>query len=72
MFACLQAALLSFQYDWVSMLKSDLGLSELGFRCLVFRRYDMQDDVELDEIAQRYATALRKKFDPNVVSDSVA
>jgi len=62
---------MSLQYDWVSMLKSDLGLSELGFRCLVFNRYDMQDDVQLDDSQQRYAVALRKKFDHSVVSDSV-
>jgi len=62
---------MGFQFDWVSMLKSDLGLSELGFRCLLFNRYDMQDGVELDDNEQRYATALRKKFDPSIAADTV-
>jgi len=63
---------MGFQYDWVSMLKSDLGLSELGFRTLLFHRYDMQDDVELDENDYRYAITLRKKYDPSIVADSVS
>jgi len=62
---------LGFQYHWVSLLKSDLGLSELGFRSLLFRRYDMQDDAMLDDSEQRYAAALRKKFDPSITADSV-
>ena len=62
---------MGFQYDWVSMLKSDLGVSELGFRCLLFNRYDMQDGVQLDENELRYATALRKKFDPSIATDTV-
>jgi len=71
MFTYLQAVLLGFQYDWVSMLKSDLGLSELGFRCLLFRRYDMQDNVELDDNEQRYATALMNKFHFSAAADAV-
>jgi len=66
-----QAALFGFQYDWVSLLKSDLGLSELGFRCLLFRRHDMQDAAELDDNEQRYVAVLRKKFDPSITTDSV-
>jgi len=66
----LQTALRSFSFDWVSMLKSDLGLSELGFQSLLFNRHDIHDGAELDESEQRYAAVLRRKFDPNAASDS--
>ena len=70
---CLQASLVSVEYDWVSLLKCDLGLSELGFRCLLFNRADMQhdDDATLDDTERRFAAVLRKKFDGNVVSDDL-
>jgi len=69
---CVQAALLGFQYDWVPLLKSDLGLSEVGLRSLLFRRADMQDAAtDLTDSDQMYATALRKKFDPTSIDDSV-
>jgi len=67
----MQTALWSFNFDWVSMLKSDLGLSELGFQCLLFHRHDIRDDAELDETEQRYAAVLRRKFDPNAAGVSL-
>jgi len=51
------------------MLKSDLGMSELGFQSLLFNRHDIRDDTGLDESQQRYAAVLRRKFDPNTTSD---
>jgi len=67
----LQMALRSFSFDWISMLTSDLGLSELGFQSLLFNRHDIRDNAELDESEQRCATVLRRKFDPNTASDSL-
>jgi len=66
----LQSAVGSVEFDWVSLLLSDLGLSEIGFRCLLFNRYDMQDDAELDDTRRKYAGVLRRKFDQNVAGDS--
>jgi len=63
-------------YDWVSLLKSDLGVSELGFRALLFNRHDMRDSPDaaagLDDGERRCVAALRRKFDANAVAAETA
>ena len=61
----------SSEFDWVSLLRSDLGLSELGFQSLLFNRHDIRDDAVLDDSEQRYATQLHRKFDAHTANDSL-
>ena len=53
------------------MLKSDLGLSELGFQSLLFNRHDIRDGAGLSETEQRYAAVLHRKFNPNTARDNL-
>ena len=52
---------MGFPHDWAAMLKSDLGISEFGFRSLLLRRHDMQDDAALEESEKRMVETLKRR-----------
>jgi len=58
----LQTAIMTFPWDWSALLHSDLGLSQVGFRSLLFNRHDMQDDAYLEENEKKPVESLRRKF----------
>ncbi|XP_023933261.1 uncharacterized protein KIAA0825-like [Lingula anatina] len=52
-----------FAFNWTELLKSDLGLSELGFKTLLYHRHDMQDGAYLEQGEKKPVQALKAKFD---------
>ena len=59
----LQAAIQEIPVDWEKLLRSDLGLSEFGFRSLLYNRHDMQDGAYLEENEKRPVEILRSVFE---------
>ena len=54
---------MNFEYDWLTLLQSDLGLSEVGFKELLFHRHEMQEGAYLEEENKKPAQVLRKKYE---------
>jgi hypothetical protein len=53
---------MNFSWDWSALLYSDLGLSQVGFRELLFNRHEMQDGAYLEENEKKPVESLRRKF----------
>ena len=49
--------------DWEKLLQSDLGLSELGFRTLLYNRHEMQDGAFLEDNEKKPVASLRAIFE---------
>ncbi|XP_052791373.1 uncharacterized protein KIAA0825-like [Mya arenaria] len=49
--------------DWEKLLQADLGLSEVGFRSLLYNRHEMQDGAYLEDSEKKPVTALRAMFE---------
>lgn len=49
--------------EWEKLLQSDLGLSELGFRTLLYNRHEMQDGAYLEENEKKPVASLRSIFE---------
>jgi hypothetical protein len=49
--------------DWEKLLQNDLGLSELGFRTLLYNRHEMQDGAYLEESEKKPVASLRAIFE---------
>ncbi|KAL4228091.1 hypothetical protein ACF0H5_013526 [Mactra antiquata] len=49
--------------DWEKLLQSDLGLSELGFRTLLYNRHEMQDGAYIEENEKKPVANLRAIFE---------
>ena len=58
-----QVILGNFEYNWMSLLQSDLGLSEIGMKNLLFHRHEMQEGAFLEETEKKPVEILKKKFD---------
>ncbi|XP_048250492.1 uncharacterized protein KIAA0825-like [Haliotis rufescens] len=58
-----QDYILHFPFKWSEMLQSDLGLSEHGFRSLLFHRHEMQDGAFLEDVEKKPVEVLKAKFD---------
>jgi len=56
-------AIQSLPIDWERLLQSDLGLSEKGFRSLLYNRHEMQDGAYLEEVEKKPTMALRAVFE---------
>ncbi|CAH1798032.1 unnamed protein product [Owenia fusiformis] len=52
-----------FTWDWHRLLQSDLGLSEINFKSLLYHRHELQDGAYLEENEKRPVEVLRAKFD---------
>ncbi|KAH3834366.1 uncharacterized protein KIAA0825-like isoform X2 [Dreissena polymorpha] len=57
------AAIECLPVDWERLLQSDLGLSELGFRTLLYNRHEMQDGAYLEDTEKKPVAALRAVFE---------
>ncbi len=57
-----QGLLMEFPWDWHSLVTSDLGVSEVGFRALLLNHPDMADDGYVDENNKHAVEVLKKKF----------
>jgi hypothetical protein len=53
----------NWSWDWHKLLQADLGLTESGFRCLLYHRHEMQEGAFLEEIEMKPVRVLRTKFD---------
>ena len=58
-----QAAIDRIQLDWEKLLQSDLGLSDLGFRSLLYNRHEMQDGAYLEDGEKKPIATLRAVFE---------
>ena len=58
-----QEAIQKFDFEWQSLLQSDLGLSEVGFRELLFHRHEMQEGAYLEEEEKKPVHILRKRYE---------
>lgn len=63
MFSFLKAAIENMPVDWEKLLQSDLGLSELGFRTLLYNRHEMQDGAFLEEKEKKPVANLKALFE---------
>jgi hypothetical protein len=50
-------------WNWAAILQSDLGVTEVGFRALLFNRHEMQDGAYLEETEMKPVRTLKNKFD---------
>ena len=62
-FLSFQAAIGNIQLDWEKLLQSDLGLSDLGFRSLLYNRQEMQDGAYLEDKEKKPVATLRAVFE---------
>ncbi|XP_064652487.1 uncharacterized protein KIAA0825-like isoform X2 [Lineus longissimus] len=53
----------NFNINWQSLLQSDLGLSEIGFRTLLFNRHEMQEGAYLEEVEKKPVHVLKMRYD---------
>ena len=56
------------EYNWVGLLSADLGMTEVGFRALLFHRHELQGDAYVEETDLKHVNALRAMFDPEQAS----
>ncbi|XP_052100793.1 uncharacterized protein KIAA0825-like [Mytilus californianus] len=56
-------AVMNFNIDWQKLLASDLGLSEYGFRTLLYNRHEMQDGAYLEENEKKPVEVLRSVYE---------
>lgn len=54
---------MNFQFSWPELLRSDLGLTEIGFRRLLFNRHEMLKDASLDDNEKKLVDALKNCYD---------
>ncbi len=50
-------------YDWIPLLQSDMGLTEINFRTLLYHRHEFQDATFLEESEMKPVQTLKSKFD---------
>ncbi|XP_014676851.1 PREDICTED: uncharacterized protein KIAA0825 homolog [Priapulus caudatus] len=62
-----QDAIASMPYDWQQLLQSDLGLSEVAFRQLLFNRHDMQEAAYLEEQEKKPVKVLRSLYEKDAL-----
>ncbi|XP_033750005.1 LOW QUALITY PROTEIN: uncharacterized protein KIAA0825-like [Pecten maximus] len=53
----------NFTIQWQQLLQSDLGLSEFGFRTLLYNRHEMQDGAYLEENEKKPVEVLRSAYE---------
>lgn len=54
---------MNFNIDWQKLLSSDLGLSEYGFRTLLYNRHEMQDGEYLEENEKKPVEVLKSVYE---------
>ena len=58
----LQTLLVEWQPDWVGLLHSDLGVTEVGVRTLLQHRHELQDATHLERTEKRAVEKLCQTF----------
>ncbi|XP_041373481.1 uncharacterized protein KIAA0825-like [Gigantopelta aegis] len=58
-----QNFIMSFPFNWSQILQSDLGLSEFGFKTLLYNRHEMQDGAYLEDSEKRPVEILKSVFE---------
>lgn len=53
----------SFNINWQELLSSDLGISEFGFRSLLYNRHEMQDGAYLEEQEKKPVETLKSVYE---------
>ncbi|KAK3600467.1 hypothetical protein CHS0354_013026 [Potamilus streckersoni] len=53
----------NLKWDWMKLLKSDLGLSEFGFRSLLYNRHEMLDSTYLEDSEKKHVRILKAVFE---------
>jgi len=61
-FSVPQSAIEALSVDWERLLQADLGLSEAGFRALLYQRHEMQDGAFLEDGEKKPVAALRATY----------
>ncbi|XP_074651811.1 uncharacterized protein KIAA0825-like [Tubulanus polymorphus] len=51
--------------DWSKLVQSDLGMSEIGFRTLLFNRHEMHENAVLEENEKKPVQNLHAMYDPD-------
>ena len=59
----IQDAIGEYEFDWLRLLQSDLGLTETNFRTLLYHRHEMQDGAFLEEMEKKPVQVLKGKFE---------
>ena len=52
-----------YPFNWSQVLQSDLGLSEFGFKTLLYHRHEMQDGAYLEDSEKRPVEILKSVFE---------
>lgn len=58
-----QPTIKSFNINWQDLLSSDLGVSEFGFRSLLYNRHEMQDGAYLEEQEKKPVETLKSVYE---------
>lgn len=63
-----------FNINWQDLLTSDLGVSEFGFRSLLYNRHEMQDGAFLEEQEKKPVETLKSVYEnePRELGQAVA
>ena len=58
---------MNFQYSWSELLTVNLGMTEIGFRRLLFNRHEMQKNATLDDNEKKMCDILRNCYEADII-----